>query len=83
MNAIEKRDWEKATLGQVKILEFLAATDPLFSTFGRSSQWEALRLRGFDIKRFPRWPAKPLTEEARARIKSSLEKLGVPLGQRR
>ncbi len=79
---IEKRDWEKATLDQVKILEYLAANAPLFSMFGRSSQREALRLRGFDIKRFPRWPAKPLTEEARQTIKSSLEKLGVSIGRR-
>lgn len=83
VDAIEKRDWEKATLDQVKILEFLAATDPLFTAFGRSSQCEALRLRGFDVKRFPRWPAKPLTQEARDTVRSSLEKLGVPLGQRR
>ena len=82
VDAIEKRDWEKATLTQVKILEFLAATNPLFAVFGRSSQCEALRLRGFDVKRFPRWPAKPLTDEARQKIKASLEKLGVPLGRR-
>lgn len=83
VDAIEKRDWERATVDQVKILEFLAETDPLFSSFGRSSQCEALRLRGFDVKRFPRWPAKALTEEAKAKIKVSLEKLGVPLGKRR
>jgi len=82
VEAIDKRDWDKATQDQVKILEFLAATDPLFSVFGRSSQREALRLRGFDIKRFPRWPAKPLTDDARQTIKSALEKLGVPLGRR-
>ncbi len=83
VDAIGKRDWEKATLDQVKILEFLAATEPLFSAFGRSSQCEALRLRGFDIKRFPRWPAKPLTEEALRKLRSSLERLGVSLGKER
>jgi len=82
VQAIDQRDWERATMDQVKILEFLAATDPLFTAFGRSSQCEALRLRGFDVKRFPRWPAKPLTEEARQTIRSSLEKLGVPLKRR-
>lgn len=81
LEAIEKRDWEKATLLQVKILEYIAATDPLFSTFGRSSQCEELRIRGFNIRRFPRWPARPLTEEARATLRASLEKLGVSLGK--
>lgn len=79
--AVEARDWEQATLLQVKLLEYIAATDPLFSTFGRSAQGEALRMRGFDVRRFPRWPAKPLTDEARAVLRSSLEKLGVPLGR--
>lgn len=83
VQAIDKRDWNQATIDQVKILEYLGDTEPLFSIYGRSSQCEALRLRGFDVKRFPRWPAKPLTEEARAKIKTSLENLGVPLGTRR
>lgn len=83
VDAIDKRDWEKATIDQVKILDFLAANDPLFSQFGRSSQCEALRLRGFNVKKFPRWPAKPLTEEALRTIRSSLERLGVPLGSGR
>jgi len=83
VQSIDKRDWEKATLDQVKILQFLGDTNPFFSTFGRSSQREALRFRGFDVKRFPRWPAKPITEEARQKIKASLENLGVTIGQAR
>jgi hypothetical protein len=42
-----------------------------------------LLLRGFDIKRFPRWQAKPLTDEARQTIRSSLEKSGVPISSRK
>lgn len=83
VKAIDDGDWERATREQVKILEFLAATEPLFSSFGRSSQREALLLRGFDIKRFPRWQAKPLTDEARQTIRSSLEKSGVPISSRK
>jgi 4-hydroxy-tetrahydrodipicolinate synthase len=83
VKAIDEGDWERATREQVKILEFLAATEPLFSSFGRGSQREALRLRGFDIKRFPRWTAKPLTEEARQAIKSSLEKAGISISSRK
>jgi dihydrodipicolinate synthase/N-acetylneuraminate lyase len=82
VQAIDKRDWNQATVDQVKILEYLGETEPLFSTYGRSSQCEALRFRGFDIKRFPRWTAKPLTEEAKQKIKTSLENLGLPLGKR-
>jgi dihydrodipicolinate synthase/N-acetylneuraminate lyase len=83
VQSIDKRDWEKATLDQVKILEYLGETEPLFSSYGRSSQCEALRLRGFDVKRFPRWPAKPLNEEAKQKIKVSLENLGLSIGKSR
>jgi dihydrodipicolinate synthase/N-acetylneuraminate lyase len=83
VQAIDKRDWNQATIDQVKILEFLGETGPLFATYGRSSQCEALRLRGFDVKRFPRWAAKPLPEEAKAKIRASLEKLGLRLGKTR
>jgi dihydrodipicolinate synthase/N-acetylneuraminate lyase len=32
--------------------------------FGRTIYCEAMRLRGFDVKMYPRWPAKPLSREA-------------------
>jgi dihydrodipicolinate synthase/N-acetylneuraminate lyase len=83
VQAIEKRDWDAATRDQVKILEYLGETEPFFSSHGRSSQCEALRFRGFDIKRFPRWAAKPMDDQGREKIRMSLEKLGVPLGKNR
>ncbi len=45
--------------------------------FGRSSQREALRLRGFKIKRFPRWPSEALTEEAKETLANALKATGL------
>src|SRR5512135_796340 len=36
----------------------------LAGPFGRSIYCEAMRLRGFDVKMYPRWPSKPLSREA-------------------
>jgi dihydrodipicolinate synthase/N-acetylneuraminate lyase len=83
VQAIEKRDWDAATRDQVKILEYLGDTEPYFSSHGRSSQCEALRFRGFDVKRFPRWTAKPMDDQGKAKIRAALEKLGVTIGKGR
>ncbi len=36
----------------------------LAGPFGRTIYCEAMRLRGFDVKMYPRWPSKPLSREA-------------------
>jgi hypothetical protein len=36
----------------------------LAGPFGRTIYREAMRLRGFDVKMYPRWPSKPLSMEA-------------------
>jgi dihydrodipicolinate synthase/N-acetylneuraminate lyase len=36
----------------------------LAGPFGRTIYCEAMRLRGFDVKMYPRWPSKPLSMEA-------------------
>ena len=36
----------------------------LAGPFGRTIYCEAMRLRGFDVKMYPRWPSKPLSPEA-------------------
>jgi dihydrodipicolinate synthase/N-acetylneuraminate lyase len=36
----------------------------LAGPFGRTIYCEAMRLRGFDVKMYPRWPSRPLSMEA-------------------
>jgi dihydrodipicolinate synthase/N-acetylneuraminate lyase len=36
----------------------------LAAPFGRTIYCEAMRLRGFDVKMYPRWPSKPLSRDA-------------------
>jgi dihydrodipicolinate synthase/N-acetylneuraminate lyase len=45
--------------------------------FGRTIYREALRLRGFKVKMYPRWPSRPLTKEAQAELEELFAFLGV------
>jgi dihydrodipicolinate synthase/N-acetylneuraminate lyase len=76
--AIDGNNLSDATKLQTKILEFLSAYSAMSSVYGRSVQKEALRLRGFDIKLFPRYPVKPLPEEVRIKLREGLERAGMP-----
>lgn len=80
VKAIEDRDWVKATSLQLKIFDFLEVVSPAFAKYGRIAQCEALRYRGFKIKRFPRWPVPPLPEGERKKLFGGLERLDVPRG---
>lgn len=53
----------------------------LAGPFGRTIYCEAMRLRGFDVKMYPRWPSKPLSREAYDELRdlfSELKIIGAP-----
>jgi dihydrodipicolinate synthase/N-acetylneuraminate lyase len=77
--AVERRDLEKALQIQMNINELSAAMSPLSRVYGRAVQCEALRLRGFAIKRFPRWKTKELSAHDRKILHDALKKAGVPV----
>ena len=54
----------------------------LAGPFGRSIYCEAMRLRGFDVKMYPRWPSKPLSREAYDELRdlfAELDLLSAPI----
>ncbi|MFQ5904067.1 MAG: dihydrodipicolinate synthase family protein, partial [Candidatus Binatia bacterium] len=79
VKAIDDRDWEKATTLQVKMLEYFNFRASLSAKYGRAVFTESMRLRGFNIQRYPRWPTKPFTSEDRENLRAALVKVGVPL----
>ncbi|MEK7334247.1 MAG: dihydrodipicolinate synthase family protein, partial [Candidatus Binatota bacterium] len=79
VKAIDDRDWEKATILMTKVFEYLNARASLSAKYGRAVFTEAIRLRGIDIKRYPRWPTKSFTAEDREKLRATLLKVGVPL----
>jgi dihydrodipicolinate synthase/N-acetylneuraminate lyase len=50
--------------GRKKVAETIIIFLRLAGPFGRTVYCEAMRLRGFDVKMYPRWPSKPLSREA-------------------
>ena len=49
----------------------------LAAPFGRTIYCEAMRLRGFDVKMYPRWPSKPLSREAHDELHELFSELNI------
>src|SRR6185503_191848 len=49
----------------------------LAGPFGRTIYCEAMRLRGFAVKMYPRWPSKPLTREAYDELRDLFAELNL------
>ncbi len=79
IKAIDDRDWNTATSLQVKLYEYASFRASFATKYGRSVFTETMRLRGINVKRYPRWPTRPWTSEDREALKQGLQKLGVPL----
>lgn len=62
IEAIWAKDYDRAQKIQVLLLEHSERIAPL-RQYGRRVTLEGLRLRGLDIKEYPRWPTRPLTME--------------------
>ncbi|MFQ5542249.1 MAG: dihydrodipicolinate synthase family protein [Candidatus Binatia bacterium] len=76
-NAIESKKYAEAVALQKKADDFGRTIARLGARFGRSAHREALRLRGFKVKRYPRWPSEELTEEAIGTLAAALRATGV------
>jgi len=62
IDAIWAKDYDRALKIQVMILEHTQRCAPL-RQYGRRTTLEGLRLRGFPVKEFPRWPTKEMSAE--------------------
>lgn len=88
IEAIWARDYERAQKIQVLLLEHgerMAVLRP----YGRRTTLEGLRLRGLQVKEYPRWPTRPMTaehlklyEENMRRILDELGALSAPAAKR-
>ncbi|HYJ16462.1 MAG TPA: dihydrodipicolinate synthase family protein [Candidatus Limnocylindria bacterium] len=64
VRAIDAGDATRAFLLQKNVIRIHDIFLRLAGPFGRTIYREAMRLRGFDVKMYPRWPSKPLSREA-------------------
>lgn len=64
VKAIDGGDAARALALQKDIIRIHDIFLRLAAPFGRTTYCEGMRLRGFDVKMYPRWPSKPLSREA-------------------
>lgn len=77
VHAIDAGKMEEALALQKKVIRIHDLFLRLAGPFGRTIYCEAMRLRGFPVKMYPRWPARPLTKEAHDELRELFAELGI------
>lgn len=77
VRAIDSGRAEEALALQKQVIQVHDLFLRLAGPFGRTIYTEALRLRGFRVKMYPRWPSPPLTREAQRELEELFVRLGV------
>src|SRR5688572_23079623 len=86
IRAIDTGKIEEALLLQRAVIRIHDIFLRLAGPFGRTIYREAMRLRGFDVKMYPRWPSKPLSREAYDELRdlfAELEIISTPVKAKR
>ena len=81
VKAIDAGDAARALALQKDVIRIHDLFLRLSVPFGRTIYCEAMRLRGFDVKMYPRWPAKPLSRDAYDELRDlfvELKIIGAP-----
>jgi 4-hydroxy-tetrahydrodipicolinate synthase len=74
IEAIWAGDYERAQKIQVLLLEHGERMAPV-RAYGRRITLEGLRLRGLEVKEYPRWPTKPLTPEHQKLYEQNMKRI--------
>lgn len=74
IEAINNNDMTLALKIQKLLLDFEESIIPIRS-YGRRTTLEGLRIRGHNVKEYPRWPTKPMTAEHQKLFREHMEKL--------
>jgi dihydrodipicolinate synthase/N-acetylneuraminate lyase len=77
VRAIDAGKAEEALLLQKKVIRIHDIFLRLAVPFGRTIYTEAMRLRGFPVKMYPRWPSKSLSLEAYDELRDLFFELGI------
>jgi dihydrodipicolinate synthase/N-acetylneuraminate lyase len=75
--ALDSKDYTRAVEAQKKVdtAARLVATE--LRKYGRVPLREVFRMRGFDVKRFPKWETEPMPKEAVAKLERELKQAGI------
>ena len=77
VRAIDAGDAVRALALQKDVIRIHDIFLRLAGPFGRTIYREAMRLRGFDVKMYPRWPSKPLSREAYDELRDLFTELKI------
>ena len=80
--ALKRSDFVEAHAAHDQIVAYLGVIQEFIKDHGRGVFFEAMRLRGLPVKRFPRWDVAPFTDQERSQFKEALEKTGLSLAIR-
>lgn len=78
--AAAKKERDKALSLQDRVKKLYAVVADYAKRVGRTAFKELYRVRGIQMKMYPRWPAKQLDEKERAELRSRLAEAGWPGG---
>ena len=78
--AAAKKERDKALSLQESVKKLYAVVADYAKRVGRTAFKELYRVRGIQMKMYPRWPAKQLDENERAELRSRLADAGWPAG---
>lgn len=78
--AAAKKERDKALSLQDRVKKLYAVVADYAKRVGRTAFKELYRVRGIQMKMYPRWPAKQLDEKERAELRSRLAEAGWPAG---
>jgi dihydrodipicolinate synthase/N-acetylneuraminate lyase len=76
--ALEEARLEDALKLQKQINDLRGSMRKLVRTYGLATHCEAVRLRGFAIKKFPRWTTRVVSEEDRETLRRVFQENGIP-----
>lgn len=74
--SLRDKEYQKAVALQSRVNTVARLVGGAIRRYGRGALTEAFRMRGFAIKRFPKWETKPMPDEARETLYQDLRKSG-------
>ena len=75
--ALDNRDYPRAVEAQKKVDTAARLVAAELRKYGRVPLREVFRMRGFDVKRFPKWETEPMPKEAIAKLERELKTAGI------
>jgi len=75
--ALDDKDYPRAVEAQKRVDAAARLVAAELRKYGRVPLREVFRMRGFDVKRFPKWETEPMPVEARDKLSRALKENGI------